>query len=74
MDVTQPPFDDLRVVQAFKLAQDRQETLEVVYNGQGDIACDTSSGKTTPISLSRIARGMSRERWNCWLKRVTRTA
>ncbi len=53
MDVTQPPFDDLRVVQAFKLAQDRQETLEVVYNGQGDIACDTSVWKNDPNYLEQ---------------------
>ena len=53
MDVTQPPFDDLRVVQAFKLAQDRQETLEVVYGDSGDIACDTSVWKNDPFYLEQ---------------------
>ena len=49
MDTTVAPFDDLRVRQAFKLVQDRQETLEVVYSGQGDIACDTSVWKNDPF-------------------------
>jgi peptide/nickel transport system substrate-binding protein len=49
MDTTVAPFDDLRVRQAFKLVQDRQETLEVVYAGQGDIACDTSVWKNDPF-------------------------
>jgi peptide/nickel transport system substrate-binding protein len=49
MDTTVAPFDDLRVRQAFKLVQDRQETLEVVYAGQGDIACDTSVWENDPF-------------------------
>ena len=53
MDVNVPPFDDLRVRQAFKLVQDRQETLEVVYGGAGDIACDTSVWKNDPYYLEQ---------------------
>ena len=53
MDVTVPPFDDLRVRQAFKLVQDRQETLEVVYGDAGDIACDTSVWKNDPYYLEQ---------------------
>jgi oligopeptide transport system substrate-binding protein len=34
-DVTKPPFDDLKVRQAFTLAFDRQKYLDVVYNGIG---------------------------------------
>ena len=49
MDTTVAPFDDLRVRQAFKLVMDRQEILEVVYAGQGDIACDTSVWKNDPF-------------------------
>jgi peptide/nickel transport system substrate-binding protein len=48
MDATVAPYDDIRVRQAFKLVQDRQEILEVVYAGQGDIACDNSVWKNDP--------------------------
>ena len=48
MDATLPPYDDIRVRQAFKLVLDRQEILEVVYAGQGDIACDNSVWKNDP--------------------------
>ena len=41
MDTTVPPFDDVRVRQAFKLVVDRQEMLDVVLAGDGAIACDT---------------------------------
>jgi oligopeptide transport system substrate-binding protein len=34
-DVTQPPFDDVRVRQAFTRAFDRQQYIDVVYNGVG---------------------------------------
>jgi peptide/nickel transport system substrate-binding protein len=53
MDVTVPPFDDLRVRKAFKLVQDRQETVEVVYGGEGDIACDTSVWENDPYYLEQ---------------------
>lgn len=33
-DVTQPPFDDLKVRQAFTMAFDRQKYIEVVLNGR----------------------------------------
>jgi oligopeptide transport system substrate-binding protein len=34
-DVTQPPFDDVRVRQAFTMAVDRQKYVDVVMNGVG---------------------------------------
>ncbi|MEZ0395549.1 MAG: peptide ABC transporter substrate-binding protein [Anaerolineales bacterium] len=34
-DVAQPPFDDLRVRQAFTLAFNRQQYIDVVYSGVG---------------------------------------
>jgi oligopeptide transport system substrate-binding protein len=34
-DVTQPPFDDVKVRQAFSLAFDRQKYIDVVNNGVG---------------------------------------
>jgi oligopeptide transport system substrate-binding protein len=34
-DVTQPPFDDVKVRQAFSLAFDRQKFIDVVENGVG---------------------------------------
>ncbi len=37
-DVTQPPFDDVKVRQAFTLAFDRQKYIDVVYNGVGILA------------------------------------
>jgi peptide/nickel transport system substrate-binding protein len=35
MDVTEPPFDDVRVRQAFKLVLDRTDYLQAVYQGVG---------------------------------------
>ena len=43
------PLMTFACVQAFKLVQDRQEILEVVYAEQGDIACDTSVWKNDPF-------------------------
>ncbi len=34
-DTTQPPFDDVKVRQAFSMAFDRQKYLDIVYNGVG---------------------------------------
>jgi oligopeptide transport system substrate-binding protein len=34
-DVTQPPFDDVKVRQAFSMAFNRQKYIDVVYNGVG---------------------------------------
>jgi len=42
MNVTIPPFDDVRVRQAMKLAVDRQEIIDVVLQGHGSMACDHS--------------------------------
>ncbi|MDE2949077.1 MAG: ABC transporter substrate-binding protein [Chloroflexota bacterium] len=53
MDATVAPYDDIRVRQAFKLVLDRQEILEVVYAGQGDIACDNSVWKNDPYYLEQ---------------------
>ena len=40
MDVTEPPFDDLRVRQALKLVVDRQEIVDIVLQGYGVMAYD----------------------------------
>ena len=37
-DVTQPPFDDVKVRQAFTIAFDRQKYIDVVNNGVGILA------------------------------------
>jgi len=37
-DVTQPPFDDVKVRQAFTMAFDRQKYIDVVNNGVGILA------------------------------------
>jgi len=37
-DVTQPPFDDVKVRQAFSMAFDRQKYIDVVNNGVGILA------------------------------------
>ncbi len=37
-DVTQPPFDDVKVRQAFTMGFDRQKYFDVVYNGVGVLA------------------------------------
>jgi oligopeptide transport system substrate-binding protein len=37
-DVTQPPFDDVKVRQAFTMAFDRQKYIDVVSNGVGILA------------------------------------
>jgi oligopeptide transport system substrate-binding protein len=37
-DVTRPPFDDLKVRQAFSLAVDRSQLIDVVYDGAALIA------------------------------------
>jgi peptide/nickel transport system substrate-binding protein len=40
MNVNEPPFDDVRVRQAFKLVVDRQEMIDVVFQGRGSVAYD----------------------------------
>jgi oligopeptide transport system substrate-binding protein len=37
-DVTQPPFDDSKVRQAFTMAFDRQKYIDVIFNGVGLVA------------------------------------
>ena len=39
MNVSEKPFDDKRVRQAFNMAVDRQRVLERVYAGVGELAC-----------------------------------
>lgn len=43
MDVTKPPFDDVRVRQAFRFLQDRQQMLDTVFVGEGVIGNDLDS-------------------------------
>ena len=40
MRVDQPPFDDVRVRQAFRLICDRQDMLDIVFRGNGRIGND----------------------------------
>src|SRR6185312_14859015 len=40
MRVDQPPFNDVRVRQAFRLIADRQQLVEQALNGQGAVAND----------------------------------
>jgi len=40
MNVTVPPFDDIRVRQAMKLVVDRQEIIDVLLQGHGSMAYD----------------------------------
>jgi peptide/nickel transport system substrate-binding protein len=43
MRVDQPPFDDVRVRQAFRLVVDRPQMLNVVFSGRGRIGNDIAS-------------------------------
>jgi peptide/nickel transport system substrate-binding protein len=40
MDQTKPPFDDERVVDAIKMAVDREKVLQAVYQGYGQVSGD----------------------------------
>lgn len=46
MNVDTPPFDDVRVRQAFRLIADRQQIVDVALNGYGSIANDFASRTT----------------------------
>ncbi len=37
-----PPFDDVRVRKAMRLVADRQEILDLVFQGEGTVTCDTT--------------------------------
>jgi peptide/nickel transport system substrate-binding protein len=43
MDVTKPPVDDVRVRQALRFLEDRQQILDTVYLGEGVIGNDLES-------------------------------
>jgi peptide/nickel transport system substrate-binding protein len=55
MNVTVPPFDDVRVRQAMKLVVDRQEMIDVVLQGHGAMAYDHSvwPGDAYHLALDR---------------------
>jgi peptide/nickel transport system substrate-binding protein len=48
MDQTQKPFDDLRVVQAVKLVQDRAQLVQTVVQGFGESTGDTPAPPSDP--------------------------
>lgn len=43
-----PPFDDPRVRKAMRVAVDRQEIIDLVLQGEGTVACDTTVGPDDP--------------------------
>jgi peptide/nickel transport system substrate-binding protein len=51
MNVNEPPFGDVRVRQALKLALDRQEMIDVVIQGHGSIAYDHPVWAGDPYQL-----------------------
>ena len=65
MDITQAPFDDIRVRQAVKLAMDRQRVLDVAYSGYAETAHDVPAPDSDPFvpgDLAARERNLERAR------------
>jgi peptide/nickel transport system substrate-binding protein len=62
MWVDTPPFDDLRVRQALKLAVDRQEMVDTVLLGYGQVAADNPVPLGSPASFTTEAPARDVER------------
>jgi len=54
MDVTQPPFDDVRVRDAMRYLVDRQGLLDAAYYGQGQASCDTPLPPGNPYRVEDV--------------------
>jgi peptide/nickel transport system substrate-binding protein len=55
MDQTKPPFDDERVVDAIKMAVDREKVLQAVYQGYGDVSGDVPVPPDDPYYPSDLS-------------------
>jgi peptide/nickel transport system substrate-binding protein len=55
MDVTQAPFDDVRVRQAMKFGLDREKVLEVAYSGFSEVAHDIPAPDSDPFVPEDLA-------------------
>jgi peptide/nickel transport system substrate-binding protein len=65
LDLTVEPFNDPRVVEAIKLALDRDQLIETVFNGYGNVGYDTpvpASDPRFPQDLAAPERDLERAR------------
>jgi peptide/nickel transport system substrate-binding protein len=67
MRVDKPPFDDVRVRQALRLAIDRQQLVDQVFMGLGTVGNDVP-GKGVPFSLTDLTRERDVEQAKSLLK------